>query len=158
MISIHEPGFAWLARMQAAPLVSVRVLDCYVGGAGLLDARLFGSLSLARAAGAQATKGELMRYLAELAWTPHAMLRNPQLSWREINASNTTRRCRLRPRLRLQWRNCGRDAPVRMLFREHQQSTRPHHETPVIDDHMRSRRYRRCILMRCKQRVTCIAG
>jgi hypothetical protein len=87
LISIHEPGFAWLARMQGAPLVSARVLDCYVDGEGLLEARLFGSLPLARAAGAQAIKGELMRYLAELAWAPHAMLHNPQLSWREIDAT-----------------------------------------------------------------------
>ena len=87
VISSHEPGFAWLARMQAAPFVSARILDCYVGGEGLLEARLFGSLRLARAAGPQATKGELMRYLAELAWAPHAMLHNPQLSWREIDAT-----------------------------------------------------------------------
>jgi hypothetical protein len=73
--------------MQAAPLASARILDCYVGGEGLLEARLFGSLRLARAAGPQATKGELMRYLAELAWAPHAMLHNPQLSWREIDAT-----------------------------------------------------------------------
>jgi hypothetical protein len=50
VISIHQSGFAWLARMQAAPLASVRILDCYVGGAGLLEARLFGSLRVARAA------------------------------------------------------------------------------------------------------------
>jgi hypothetical protein len=68
VISIHEPGFARLARMQAAPLVSARILDCYVDGEGLLDARLFGSLPLARAAGPQADEGELMLYLAELAW------------------------------------------------------------------------------------------
>jgi hypothetical protein len=47
----------------------------------------FGSLPLARAAGPQADKSELMRYLAELAWAPHAMLHNPQLSWREIDAA-----------------------------------------------------------------------
>ena len=87
VISSHEPGFAWLARMQAAPLVSERVLDCYVGGEGILEARLFGSLQVARAAGPPAGKGELMRYLAELAWAPHAMLHNPQLSWREIDAT-----------------------------------------------------------------------
>jgi hypothetical protein len=52
--------------MQAAPLLSAHVLDCYVDGEGLLEARLFGSLRLARAAGPQAAKGELMRYLAEL--------------------------------------------------------------------------------------------
>jgi hypothetical protein len=32
---------------------------------------------LARAAEPQADKGELMRYLAELAWAPHVMLHNP---------------------------------------------------------------------------------
>jgi hypothetical protein len=58
-----------------------------VDGAGLLEARLFRSLRLARAAGPQAGKGELMRYLAELAWAPQAMLHNPQLSWREIDAT-----------------------------------------------------------------------
>ena len=87
VIGIHQPGFAWLARMQVAPLASARILDCYVDGEGLLEARLCGSLPLARAAGPQADKGELMRYLAELAWAPHAMLHNPQLSWREIDAT-----------------------------------------------------------------------
>jgi hypothetical protein len=87
VISVHQPGFVWCARMQAAPLLSARILDCYVDGEGLLEARLFGSLLLARAAGPEAGKGELMRYLAELAWVPHAMLCNPQLSWREIDAT-----------------------------------------------------------------------
>ena len=87
VISIHEPGFAWLARMQVAPLASARILCCYVDGEGLLEARLFGSLPLARAAGAQATKGELMCCLAELACAPHAILHNPQLSCREIDAT-----------------------------------------------------------------------
>jgi hypothetical protein len=87
VISIHQPGFAWLARMQAAPLLSARIRDCYIGGEGLLEARLFGSLRLAWAAGSQAGKGELMRYLAELAWVPHAILHNRQLSWREIDAT-----------------------------------------------------------------------
>jgi len=73
--------------MQAAPIASARILDCYVDGEGLLEARLFGSLRLARAAGPVAGKGELMRYLAELGWAPHAMLHNPQLSWREIDAT-----------------------------------------------------------------------
>ena len=70
-----------------APLVSAQILDCYVNGAGLLEARLFGSLPVARAAGPEASRGELMRYLGELAWSPHAILHNPQLSWREIDAS-----------------------------------------------------------------------
>ena len=87
VIRIPEPGFAWRARIQTAPLVSARILDCYVDSEGLLEARLFGSVRLASAAGPQASRGELMRYLAELAWAPHAMLHNPKLSWREIDAA-----------------------------------------------------------------------
>ena len=46
-----------------------------------------GSLRLAPVAGPQASKGELMRYLAELVRAPHVMPHNPKLSWREIDAS-----------------------------------------------------------------------
>jgi hypothetical protein len=87
VISVHRPGFAWLARMQAMPLLSAHILDCYVDGESLLEARFCGSLPLVRAAGQEISRGELMRYLAELIWAPHAMQRNPQLSWREIDAS-----------------------------------------------------------------------
>ena len=30
VISVHRPGFAWLARMQAMPLLSAHILDCYL--------------------------------------------------------------------------------------------------------------------------------
>lgn len=83
-ISVHEPGFVWLARVQLAPFLPARILDAYVDGEGLLEVRLLGSLRLARATGPQVSRGELMRYLAELAWAPHAMLHNPHLRWREI--------------------------------------------------------------------------
>jgi hypothetical protein len=86
VISVHQPGFAWLARMNAfPPLLSAHILDCYVDGAGLLEVRLNGSLLLAGVAGPEASKGELIRYLAELVWAPHAIQHNPQLSWREID-------------------------------------------------------------------------
>jgi len=75
VISIHRPGFAWLARMQAMPLLSAHVLDCYVDGEGLLEARLCGSLRLAQAAGREVSRGELMRYLAELTWAPRSTIR-----------------------------------------------------------------------------------
>jgi hypothetical protein len=87
VISINRPGFAWLARVQVMPLLSAHILDCYVDGDGLLEVRLSGSLPLARLAGPETSRGELMRYLAELIWAPHAMRDNPALSWREINAT-----------------------------------------------------------------------
>lgn len=67
--------------------LSAHILDCYVDGEGLLEARLCGSLPLTRAAGPETSRGELMRYLAELIWAPHAMRHNPALSWREIDAT-----------------------------------------------------------------------
>ena len=68
VISINRPGFAWLARVPAMSRLSAHILDCYVDGEGLLEARLCGSLPLTRAAGLETSRGELMRYLAELMW------------------------------------------------------------------------------------------
>ncbi len=81
VISIPRPAFAWVARMQSVPLLATHILDCYVDGKGRLEARLCGSLPLARMAGPEVSKGELMRYLAELVWAPHAIRYNPHLSW-----------------------------------------------------------------------------
>jgi hypothetical protein len=83
-IGLRVPAFVWLADFQIAPLLSLRILDAFVGGQGQLEARLFGSLPLARAAGPETDRGELMRYLAELAWVPQAMSHNRWLHWREI--------------------------------------------------------------------------
>jgi hypothetical protein len=86
-IKVREPGFVWVAEMTLAPLLSVRILDSYVDGQGRADVRLFGSLPVARAAGPLLGKGELMRYLAELPWAPQAMLHNPRLRWRALDAA-----------------------------------------------------------------------
>jgi hypothetical protein len=106
VISVRASGFVWLARMRLAPLLSVRILDCYVGGEGLLEVRLLGLLRLARATGPQTSRGELMRYLAELAWAPHAMRHNPHLSWREIDATT----------VEVSAESAGGPARVRLVF------------------------------------------
>lgn len=82
-IAINEPGFVWVADQKAGPVTSVTVLDAYVSGEGLLEARLFGSIPVARMGGPGAAHSELMRYLAELAWAPDAMYHNSQLRWSE---------------------------------------------------------------------------
>ena len=52
--------------------------------AGRLDIRAFGLIPIARAEHTPAlVRGELMRYLAELAWAPAAILLNTRLRWRE---------------------------------------------------------------------------
>jgi len=79
-ISTTSCAFDWRARTGPAGVVSVR--DALVGGVGVLDVRALGFIPIARAASPALTRGELMRYLAELALVPSAILHNASLRWR----------------------------------------------------------------------------
>lgn len=83
-IALTECAFKWRARTGPLGLVSVR--DSFENGRGRLNVSALGFIPIARAAGSQdVTRGELMRYLAELAWAPAAILLNRQLRWRVID-------------------------------------------------------------------------
>jgi hypothetical protein len=82
--AVKDVAFSWEARVRSAPMVSMHVVDRFATGEGVLEARLFGLVPVMRAKGREVSEGELVRYLAELAWVPHAMLENPQLEWREL--------------------------------------------------------------------------
>ena len=82
-IELTKTGFAW--RATAGPFGAISVCDAYQDGAGVLDVRLFGRLRLAHMDGPELAKGEVMRYLAELAWAPDAIISNKSLDWSEIN-------------------------------------------------------------------------
>ena len=86
-ISLGAPGFVWLARQDVGPFPKLRITDAYVRREGRLEARLIGSIPVARASGRTLTLGEAYRYLAELPWAPDAILGNPDLEWR-ITARN----------------------------------------------------------------------
>ena len=63
-------------------LISAR--DALVGGEGRFDITALSVFPIARAEHTAALiRGELMRYLAELAWAPDAILRNTHLRWRQ---------------------------------------------------------------------------
>lgn len=79
-ISTTACAFDWRARTGPAGVVSVR--DALVDGRGVLDVRALGFIPLAHADSAAVTRGELMRYLAELALAPAAILGNTSLRWR----------------------------------------------------------------------------
>ncbi|MBS0564317.1 MAG: hypothetical protein JSR87_07580 [Proteobacteria bacterium] len=80
--ALGEPGFVWQARRGFGPLTLLRVVDSFTAGEGRLEARLFGALTVARMNGVETTLGEAFRYLAELPWTPDAILGNPDLVWK----------------------------------------------------------------------------
>jgi hypothetical protein len=83
-IDLRRPAFEW--RASTGPFGCISVLDALRDGEAELQARAFGLLRIAGVkGGAAAAKGEIMRYLAELAWAPDAILRNPSLAWAVID-------------------------------------------------------------------------
>ncbi|WP_380785315.1 DUF6544 family protein [Sphingomonas sp. R86521] len=80
-IATHRCGFDWHAKVGPFGLFSGR--DALEDGDGRFDITALGIIPLARARNTPAlVRGELMRYLAEIAWAPHAILHNPELHWR----------------------------------------------------------------------------
>jgi hypothetical protein len=86
-MTVDRVEFVWDARFRIGPLISLRVRDWYRDGDGGLDGRLFDHVPIFRASGIDVSRGEAMRYLAELPWAPRAMAANHALEWREIDAS-----------------------------------------------------------------------
>ena len=80
-ISTRDCAFDWLAKFRPFGVISARdALEC---GVGRLDIMALGFIPVARTAQTAALmRGELMRYLAELAWVPSAILLNTTLRWR----------------------------------------------------------------------------
>lgn len=88
-IVMHRPGFDWDARIRAFPGATVRVHDAYVEGEGILEASLWGLVPLAESRGTpEAAHGELIRFLAEAAWYPTAMLPGQGVRWEAVDATS----------------------------------------------------------------------
>ncbi len=84
-----RPGFDWDARIRMAPGVTVHVRDAYVAGEGILKASLFGLVPLAdRQGGEEMAQGELMRFFAEAAWYPTALLPSQGVEWETVDDSS----------------------------------------------------------------------
>lgn len=85
-MAVKSCGFAWNARFL--PLGYMKVTDAFEDGVGRLDVTALGMIPVARSKPSAAlTRGELIRYLAELPLAPDAMLHNGDLGWREIDAA-----------------------------------------------------------------------
>lgn len=85
MVTTQRPGFDWNARIALIPGVAARAHDAYVAGEGILQVSLLGLVPLVelRDAGALAD-GELMRFFAEAAWYPTALLPSQGVRWEEV--------------------------------------------------------------------------
>jgi len=82
----RRPGFDWDGRIAVVPGLNVFVHDAYVAGEGILHVELLGLATLADLRGTpEVAQGELMRFLAEAAWYPTALLPSQGVRWDSID-------------------------------------------------------------------------
>jgi hypothetical protein len=81
----QRPGFDWNGRVAVLLGIPVLVHDTYIAGEGILHAALFGLFSLANIRGkGEVAKGQLMRFFAEAAWYPTALLPSQGILWEAV--------------------------------------------------------------------------
>ena len=82
----RRPGFLWNAKVDMFPGVPARVEDSYIAAQGQLIAKLLGLFTVAEAhGGGELARGEFMRYFAEAAWYPTALLPSQGVWWRSAS-------------------------------------------------------------------------
>lgn len=79
-------GFVWNGRIAMFPGIAVYVHDAYVGGEGILNPAILGLFSLADPIDARMlAEGELVRFFAEAAWYPTALLPSQGIRWDAVD-------------------------------------------------------------------------
>jgi len=82
----RRAGFLWDAQIAMLPGVAVRVFDACIGGEGMLRAMVLGLFTVADVRGSgEIARGELMRFLAEMAWCPTALLPSQGVRWEAVD-------------------------------------------------------------------------
>lgn len=85
-VALRRPGFVWDARISMLPGGRVNVVDSYTAGQGLLRASLMGLYTVAEVQGeGEIARGELMRWFAEAAWYPTALLPSQGVRWAAVD-------------------------------------------------------------------------
>ncbi|MBF2097912.1 MAG: hypothetical protein IGQ88_05985 [Gloeomargaritaceae cyanobacterium C42_A2020_066] len=82
----QQPGFVWNGRVTVLPGLPVWVHDAFLAGEGRLHASLLGLWPLADLQGTEAiAAGQLLRFFAEAAWYPTALLPSQGVTWVAVN-------------------------------------------------------------------------
>ena len=82
----RQPGFVWDGRVAVLPGLNVHVHDAYVAGEGILHPTILGVFTLVEMRGTgDVASGELMRWLAETAWYPTALLPSQGVRWEPVD-------------------------------------------------------------------------
>ncbi len=89
LVVVDHPGFLWNARIRVAPGLRIFVHDAFVAGRGVLTAKLFGIFTVMHQPNTpDLARGELMRFFAEAAWYPTALLPGKNVQWEAVNDSS----------------------------------------------------------------------
>jgi hypothetical protein len=84
--TVQPPGFVWDARIRMWPLAAVTVRDSYSRGEGAMLVKLAGLIPMVDRRGTpELASGALMRYLAEAAWLPTALLPASGVAWEALD-------------------------------------------------------------------------
>lgn len=82
----RRPGFLWDAQVSILPGLTVRVVDSYIAGKGLLHAAVLGLFTVADVSGdGEIARGEFMRFFAEAPWYPTALLPSQGVRWDAVD-------------------------------------------------------------------------
>lgn len=85
-VTTRRPGFDWNARVMMLPGVPVLVHDAYIAGAGILHGAVLGLIPVVNMANSpELARGELMRFFAEAAWYPTALLPSQGVRWEAVD-------------------------------------------------------------------------
>ena len=85
----QRPGFDWDARVMMFPGVPVHVHDAYIAGTGLLHGAVLGLVPVVDMADTpEMARAELMRFFAEAAWYPTALLPSQGVRWEAVDDSS----------------------------------------------------------------------
>lgn len=86
-VTTRRPGFLWDAGIAMLPGITVRVVDGYIAGRGRLRAAVGGLFTVAEMEGpGEIARGEYMRWFAEAAWYPTALLPSQGVHWEAVDA------------------------------------------------------------------------
>ena len=82
----RRPGFLWDAQVSMLPGLAARVVDGYIAGEGMLHAAVLGLFTVVDVhGGGEIARGELMRFFAEAAWYPTALLPSQGVRWEAVD-------------------------------------------------------------------------
>ncbi|MCA1753149.1 MAG: hypothetical protein LC641_00330 [Spirochaeta sp.] len=85
-VRTQRPSFVWDGRVKVLPGMNAHVHDAYVDGSGILYVTLWGLVPMVDIRDTpEIARGELMRYLAETAWYPTALLPGQGVTWSAVD-------------------------------------------------------------------------